>query len=63
MEINKTVETPDGSVTFQGVLNADEVEFLISYAIQTLLAKGALPFSVKDDKDMATIAPGSDSVQ
>lgn len=63
MNVNKTIEGPGGAITFQGELNPDEVEFLITYAINTLMLKGALPFAIAKEEDIAAMAPGSDTLQ
>lgn len=42
MKVNKTIEMPDGSLTFQGELTAQELDTVIMYGLNTLLALGAL---------------------
>lgn len=34
----------DGSYTYQGTFEGRELDFLVEYAVNSLLAKGALPF-------------------
>ena len=43
MDINFDAELPDGTVTFKGQLNKDEVDFLLRFAILSLMARGTLP--------------------
>mgnify|MGYP001613388510 FL=1 len=43
MEINFDAELPDGTVTFKGVLSHEEVDFLLRFAILSLMARGTLP--------------------
>ena len=43
MEINFDAETDKGTITFKGSLTKDEIDFLLRYAILSLLARGALP--------------------
>lgn len=48
--------TPDGEVEFSGALKKQEVDWLLRYALLTLLARGIMPASVtakfSDDDDM-----------
>ena len=43
IDINFDAELPDGTVTFKGQLNKDEVDFLLRFAILSLMARGTLP--------------------
>lgn len=54
MEINFKTQTPTGEVEFHGMLNEEEVEFLLRYAVISLMARGALPvqFTTNDDEDL-----------
>ena len=52
MIINKTVEMPNGSVTFQGELNAQELDTVLQYGLNTLFALGALQTVRVDEADM-----------
>lgn len=61
MDINHTVETPEGEVVFQGTLNPVEVKFLLTYAINGLMAKGAVPFV--GTKESNFYVKGSSDVQ
>lgn len=50
MLINKTVEMPDGTLTFQGELKAEELDMVIMYGLNTLMALGGLkPTIVNED--------------
>lgn len=42
MKVEKTVELPNGTVTFQGELTDSELDTVITYGLNTLLALGAL---------------------
>ena len=53
MKVNNTIEMPDGSVTFQGELNAAELDTVIQYGLSTLFAMGALKSIMLDPKDLA----------
>lgn len=46
MDINFDVETPEGNITFKGSLQKDEVDFLLRFAMLSLMARGALPITV-----------------
>lgn len=51
MKVDKTIEMPDGSLTFQGELKAEELDMVIMYGLNTLLALGALkPTVIMEDK-------------
>lgn len=63
MKINKTVETPDGSVTFAGELNPDELEMVLSVGINFLLQQGALPLKIMDVPRQVNMHKGSEEVQ
>lgn len=46
MKVKKSIETPDGSVTFEGELNSDEVDLILGVGLNFLLQQGAVPFKV-----------------
>ena len=43
-EIKKIIETPEGEVEFQANLSNEEVQFLLEFAINSLMKEGAIPF-------------------
>jgi hypothetical protein len=45
IKINKSIETKDGGLTFQGEIEGPELNFLIEFALNELARKGALPFA------------------
>lgn len=50
MYLKSLIETKDGEVEFTANLAEEELQFLLEYAINDLMQKGALPFaSVSDD--------------
>jgi hypothetical protein len=57
MDIKKTIETPNGGVTFEGSLNSEELDVIIQVGLATLLARGALPMKAVDINDIANILP------
>jgi hypothetical protein len=67
MKVEKTIELPDGSLTFQGELTAQELDTVIMYGLNTLLALGALKPTVVevDDEDQLDLfdLEGDDTLQ
>ena len=63
LKISKSIETTDGGVTFDGELNADELDLVISLGLNHLLLSGALPMKVMKDSDAATMSPGTETQQ
>lgn len=48
MLINKTLETKEGTVRFEGELEEKELDLVIQIGLNYLLQQGALPFSFAD---------------
>ena len=46
MELNFDAETDQGTISFRGNLGKDEVDFLLRFAILSLMARGTLPVQV-----------------
>lgn len=46
--INKTIETPQGTVKFDGELEEKELDLVIKIGLNYLLQQGALPFTTKE---------------
>lgn len=44
MNVRHVVEKEDGSVVFQGVLEGQELAFVIEMGLETLIQAGAIPF-------------------
>jgi hypothetical protein len=64
MKINHSVELEDGSYTYQGNITGKELEFFVEYAINNLLAQGALPFLTEDgDTVKYMVVPETNSEQ
>ena len=50
MKITKAIDTPEGKIQFQGELNEAEVTFMTEWFLNSMMARGALPFvSVTED--------------
>lgn len=45
MLVSKTLETPEGTVKFEGELEPKEVDFVIKVGLNYLLQMGALPLT------------------
>lgn len=61
MKVSKTFETPEGSVIFEGTLEPEEVDYLIGYALNTLLLKGAIPFKVLNSDNLSKFTPAQNN--
>ena len=51
MKIAHTVELPDGTVSFQGVLEGPELAIVIEAGMNLLLGEGAIPFVSREQYD------------
>jgi len=63
MEINQTIELPDGSVTFQAKLTQPEVDVIIAAGLNYLLQQGILPMKAVAESDIAKMVDGSEELQ
>lgn len=52
MHIKHSVEKPDGTYVYQGEFTGKELDFLVEYACNSLMAAGAFPFIMKDTADV-----------
>lgn len=52
MLINKTIETEEGTVKFEGELEQEELDLVIKLGLNFLLQQGCLPFTTKNDVDI-----------
>ncbi len=53
MKVSKTFETEEGGVIFEGTLDQEEVDYLIGYALNSLLQRGTIPFKVLNNENLA----------
>lgn len=54
MKVDKILETPEGTIQFQGELKGKELDAVITVGLHYLLSVGALvPLSEKDKKDLS----------
>lgn len=63
MNINKVFEKEDGSVTFQGNLEGQELAFVIEMGLETLIHAGAIPFTSTENHSILDIHESPDEVQ
>ena len=47
MLVNKSIETPTGTIKFEGELEQNELDFVLKMGLNTLLTAGAIPFTTK----------------
>ncbi len=57
MHVSKAIETPEGTVVFEGELDSEEVDFVLRLGLNFLLQQGALPLITKDGVVMPTKDP------
>jgi hypothetical protein len=58
VQVNKSLETAEGTVVFEGTLEPLELDLILQVGLNYLLQEGALPFTHKD-----TVVEGSDLKQ
>lgn len=63
MRVSKTIETPDGTIQFEGELSQEELDLILSVGINFLMEQGAIPFKVMSEKKKADFGEGSKELQ
>jgi hypothetical protein len=58
VQVNKSLETAEGTVVFEGTLEPLELDLILQVGLNYLLQEGALPFTHKDN-----VVEGSDLKQ
>ena len=61
MRINKSFETQEGTVKFEGLLEKDELDMVLSAGLNFLFLQGALPFKVAEN--ISDVVPTSETLQ
>ena len=61
MLVNKSIETPQGTVKFEGELEQKELDFVLKVGLNFLMQQGAIPFTVV--KGMENVQPTKDTLQ
>lgn len=51
MLVSKSIETPQGTVKFEGELEQKELDFVIKIGLNLLLQQGAIPFVMAPDNE------------
>jgi len=62
MLVNKSIETANGTIKFEGELEQKELDFVLKIGLNTLLTAGAIPFTTKKPETTIT-SVGSESIQ
>lgn len=52
MLVNKSVETTNGTVKFEGELSSAEVDMVLQIGLNFLLQQGAIPYTIKSEADL-----------
>lgn len=64
MKIKHSVEKPDGSYVYQGEFSGKELDFLVEFACNSLMAQGAYPFVTKEKAETSSMPfPTTDTTQ
>ena len=63
IRIKKSLETPEGTVNFEGELSQEELDLVLSVGMNFLMQQGALPFRVMDSSNAAAIVEGNETQQ
>lgn len=63
MNIKHIVEREDGTVVFQGVLEGNELAFVIEMGMDAIIRAGALPFVSTDKHETHDIHQPPDDIQ
>ncbi len=58
MNISKAIETPQGTVKFEGELEQKELDFVLKIGLNVLLTNGAIPFTTAKH-----VAEGKETLQ
>lgn len=57
MLVNKSLETPQGTVKFEGELEQNELDLVLRVGLNYLLARGAIPLVAKEPEQEETTTP------
>jgi hypothetical protein len=63
MIVKHVVEKPDGSLVFQGVLEGNELAFVIEMGMEAIIKAGAVPFASTENHDIHDIHTLPDEIQ
>lgn len=63
MKLSKSIEGPNGIVTFTGELTSEELDLILSVGLNYLLQQGALPMKSMEESELHSFGPGSEELQ
>lgn len=63
INIDHSVELEDGSYKYQGTITGRELDFLVEFAINELLMRGALPFLSSDGEAVDALVHAESDMQ
>jgi hypothetical protein len=63
MLVNKSIETPQGTVVFEGELSEQELDFVLKVGLNFLMQAGAIPMTLKASKSPDPTNEGPDTLQ
>lgn len=63
VQISKTIETPDGGVQFEGTLNAEQLDLVLTIGLGQLFKMGLIPFMAVEEEDISKVAPATEGIQ
>lgn len=55
MQIDQVVETPEGTLKFDGELTGDELKFVVEFALNVLLSRGTASLGIKPNTTEETM--------
>jgi hypothetical protein len=61
MKVSTTVQTPEGSVKFEGELSQQETDLVIQIGLSQLFEMGMIPFVVRSEEEASALVSNSNS--
>ena len=62
MDIDFESETTQGTIQFKGTLTKDEIDFLLKFAILSLMARGSLPVAYIGEEEGNDTPPSPENI-
>lgn len=59
MQINKTIETPEGIIKFEGELSQEEADTVISIGLTSLLNAGFISYTIAPPEEDIEVDPAT----
>lgn len=63
MLVNKSIETPEGTIKFEGELETEELNLVIQIGLNWLFKRGMLPFVIAGEDDDSVIPGDINNIQ